>query len=312
MIDLDRYSEVNRSFFKRELIFHMGCDSGFYSEFNNMVLAIIYCLQRSIRFSMYSADANFKYNNGWQDYFLPFCDEVEDDFHHKFNARSEDPWFYIHGLKRWEYLLWRLRHKNTYLTFDVFCKFRQVSSARSRYSISQLGLEGDLRSVAREIIDMVYRFNQSTLAEIQKLIKPLNLPSQYIGFQIRGGDKFVEHELEHCATYIRKAEKLSHIKDAFVSTDDYTVIETLQLDFPDWRFYTLTEPTERGYFHSDFQNCKKENKRKSMVKLFASMEILKCSNLVVGTFSSNLGMFLGMCMDRERVYGVDFDEWILW
>ena len=42
------------------------------------------------------------------------------------------------------------------------------------------------------------------------------------------------------------------------------------------------------------------------------MEILRASELFIGTFSSNMGMFLGMCMEKERVYGVDFDEWLLW
>ena len=47
-----------------------------------------------------------------------------------------------------------------------------------------------------------------------------------------------------------------------------------------------------------------------MVKMFSSMEILKNSALFVGTFSSNPGMFLGMCMDQA--YGVDYDHWLLW
>lgn len=66
---IQKYKEVNDSFSYWKLIFHLGCDSGFYSEFNNMVLAMIYCLKSQIRFSMYSADANFGYKDGWQDYF---------------------------------------------------------------------------------------------------------------------------------------------------------------------------------------------------------------------------------------------------
>lgn len=312
MVELDKYKEVNSSFTRWNLIFHMGCDSGFYSEFNNMVLAMIHCLRSQIRFSMYSADANFGYQNGWQDYFLSFCEEVNDNFHHKFNTRSEDPWFAIHGLDRWKFLLWRLRHKRTYLTFDLFCKFRQVSFARGDFFIPQLGLKGELRVVARQIINMIYRFNPQTMEEIQKLIQSLGLPDKYIGFHIRSGDKFVEHELEQCSIYIKKAEQLSSLKEAFVLTDDYGVIETLKQDYPSWKFYSLTGSTEKGYFHSEFQNQNKESKKKDLIKLFASMEILKSSDLFVGTFSSNPGMFLGMCMDKERVHGVDFDQWLLW
>ena len=102
------------------------------------------------------------------------------------------------------------------------------------------------------------------------------------------------------------------MRKAFVSTDDYGVIEELKKNYPQWYFYSLTEPSERGYFYSEFQSQDKESKKKDLIKLFASMEILRASELFIGTFSSNMGMFLGMCMEKERVYGVDFDEWLLW
>ena len=42
------------------------------------------------------------------------------------------------------------------------------------------------------------------------------------------------------------------------------------------------------------------------------MEVLRNADIFVGTYSSNPGMFLGMCMDENRVYGIDFDKWLLW
>ena len=80
-VTLEKYQEINDSFKGKSLVFHIGSDAGFYSELNNMILAIIYCLRWNIRFTLYSADANFKHNNGWTDYFLPFCEEITDDFH---------------------------------------------------------------------------------------------------------------------------------------------------------------------------------------------------------------------------------------
>ena len=41
-LTFERYQALNRTF-RKELIFHLGSDAGFYSEFNNMILAII-CL----------------------------------------------------------------------------------------------------------------------------------------------------------------------------------------------------------------------------------------------------------------------------
>ena len=40
-LTFERYQALNRTF-RKELIFHLGSDAGFYSEFNNMILAIIY------------------------------------------------------------------------------------------------------------------------------------------------------------------------------------------------------------------------------------------------------------------------------
>ena len=52
--------------------------------------------------------------------------------------------------------------------------------------------------------------------------------------------------------------------------------------------------------------------RKDMIKLFASMEILRKSNYFVGTYSANPGMFLGMCMEKDKTFGVDLDKWQIW
>lgn len=306
----DMYQKINNSFDRRNLVYHLGSDAGFYSEFNNMVLAIIYCLQHHVRFSLYSSDANFKYKYGWEDYFLPFCEEVTDSFHHKYNIRYEDPFFFTHKLERIKLLLWRMRHKNTYLTSDLFYKFRTTEFERNEFVIPDLNIHGNLRCAAKTIIDMIYRFNESTEKAIYENVNNVELPERYVGFHIRGGDKFIEHKLEQCAKYIIKAEEMTDLRVAYVLTDDYTVIETLKQDFPLWSFYTLTEPIEKGYFHQKFLAQSVEEKKQKMIKLFSSMEILRKSDLFIGTFSSNPGMFLGMCMDRA--YGIDYDKWLLW
>ena len=45
-----------------------------------MIFAIAYTEINNINFKLFSKNANFSIENGWTDYFLPFCDEVEDDF----------------------------------------------------------------------------------------------------------------------------------------------------------------------------------------------------------------------------------------
>ena len=47
------------------------------------------------------------------------------------------------------------------------------------------------------------------------------------------------------------------------------------------------------------------------VKLLASMDVLRAATVAFGSYRTNPGMFLGMCMGT-RFIGIDSDEWVLW
>lgn len=52
-MSIDEYRRINKSF-KRVLIFKIGLNSGFFSEYNNMILAMLYCLENRIQFKLSS------------------------------------------------------------------------------------------------------------------------------------------------------------------------------------------------------------------------------------------------------------------
>jgi hypothetical protein len=81
-----RYNALNNSF-KHTLVFHVGASAGFFSEYNCMILAMLYCLKNKIRFVLYSKDANFGHKDGWNDFFEPFCEQTTCFIHHRFNVR---------------------------------------------------------------------------------------------------------------------------------------------------------------------------------------------------------------------------------
>ena len=57
-----------------------------------MLNAMIYCLSRRIQFQIYSADANFGTGIGWTEYFQPFCKEVHEAYHAKYNFHRPPSW----------------------------------------------------------------------------------------------------------------------------------------------------------------------------------------------------------------------------
>ena len=95
-------------------------------------------------------------------------------------------------------------------------------------------------------------------------------------------------------------------------TDDYRIIEKLNRNYPDWKFLTLCDKQSKGYYHRSFSEKDKMFKRDQHINLFASIDILTRSELFVGTFNSNVGMYLGMRMKENKCFGIDFDKWLIW
>lgn len=313
MNDLQKtYYDLNNSF-KKKLVFHLGAEAGFFSEYNNMILAMLYCLDHKIKFVLYSEDANFGYKEGWNDYFLPFCDETKDKFHKKYNFRNHD---YLQSeLTRNDRLkikLYKQLNRVDYLTQDLWLDIRNKSFENKIFQIPQLGINGDLRSACKVLIDMTWKYNSLISEKIEDLQNSLDLPPKYIGIHIRRGDKHTEQEEINISEYFDKVKDIENCNNAFVLTDDYTVISDIKRFYPDWNIYTLCRETERGYVHAEFQKADKEKIRDAHISLFASVDIISKAEYFIGTFGSNPGMYLGMRMNAYRCMSVDLDKWQIW
>ena len=304
---LNSYIQLNNSFRKKKLIFRLGVFAGFFSEYNNMLLAMLYCLKHKIRFVLYSKDANFRYKQGWTDYFLPFCDE---DFfpYQRHNSRvavpskKYDPRVILHHILR----------PNSFLTFELWNSFHNRAMETQHFYIPELGIDGGLQEACQILTNLTWRYNENIQNAVNKYTSSLHLPEKYIGFHIRSGDKIQEADLWNNSIYIEKVQEYSDLRTAFILTDDYQVIENFQNQFKDWCIYTLCGKEEKGYYHQDFLKKDHNTIKEAYIRLFASMDILSRSELFVGTFSSNIGMFLGMRMDPQKAHGVDLEKWQIW
>lgn len=300
-----RYRALNESF-SRDLVFHLGVNAGFFSEFNNLVLAVLYCLDRKIKFTLYSADANFRTRGGWRDFFEPFCPETEDVFHHRHNHR----WLKIyHPHRKLGILVLKTLKGLDLLTHDVWRGFKNEAFAARGFSIPELGIEGGLLDATRVLHRIIWRYNPKTKAVIEARRAAFGLPERYVGIHVRGGDKSTEHEVYEPEKYIEMAEKVSEIRDAFVLTDDYGYYERLVENQRDWRLRTSCSPGERGYFHEEYQRLDAEAKADRLLTLFAAMDCLAGAEEFVGSYTTNPGMNIGMRLPPERVHCVDYESW---
>jgi len=301
------YQQTNESFDKT-LVFHLGSRAGFFSEYNTMIQAIIYCLRNNIRFQLYSYDANFSVRRGWADFFLPFCPEQTSALHRVFNYRFPQPGIKFKIRKHLGGPLVKTLCKCNYLTYDLWEEFRAWKTDIPLV-IPHINWEGSFRALCREIVGLTWRFQPDVSEQISSIIKQAQLPANYLGVHIRGGDKIKEYHGNPPADYMNKLKNLSRIRDVLVMTDDYRIFQRLCSDYPDWRFYTLENPAQQGYRHRANKRKTVCEKRKDYIRFFAGVEMMKRADYFVGTYSSNIGVFLAMAMQPERCHAVDYDQW---
>ncbi len=299
------YQHLNSSF-RQYLVYHTGIDAGFFAEYSAMLHAMLYCLQNGLQFRLYADDANYGYSLGWEDYFLPFCPMVHERFNHLFNLYRLPSWKdTLHAacsehslrLPKWK-LKGESRHLAGYLmsllTYGKGVRLSQhvCFDPRSHFHIPQLGIDGDYLHAFRTVSDITWRLNEHVRLESRSLIHRLQLPQEYAGCQIRGGDKATEVELLPPEHYVRLLRDYVPGMEVFVLTDDYRLFERLQALAPDIRWHTLCTPGEKGYVNKDFARSTAEEKRARMVRFLASIEVLKGASLFTGSVTPGPSLFI--------------------
>lgn len=330
---LDDYVRLNKSYSKR-LIFHFGTGSGFFSEYNNMLRAMAYCLINEIRFTLYSADATFSFEKGWLDFFEPFTDEVTDSFHSKLNKRflkrsiTRNFSRYLRGLlvtlkyrKADGHLLQyfkfykesanvqdiKMRYKFDYFTYDLWSSFQEMELAKH---LNLNGIfNGSVSDLMKTLDELIWQFNDNTALEIANLVSQIELPQDYIGMQIRGGDKFMENEIVDSNLYfntlISKLDLLKQTNSVFVLTDDYRIIQKTRDTYPQFTIFTFCSESERGYFNDAFIEESIVERKQKIIRLLASIKILSNSTYFIGTESANPGKYLKLRLGDDRFHSLD-------
>lgn len=304
MDNIEKYRQLNESF-QRKMIHHFGTGNGFYSELNSLLFSTLFCLQNRLRLEIYSKDAPFTFGNGWSEYFESFCPEFKNDF---IGKRISRDYINNHHDKHICYL-YKILTRNDILN-DIYWYCRSGWFEHSHFDIPELGINGDIRQAMKVIIPIVYRFNKKYTYTINYFNNKLKLPKRYISLHVRSGDKITERELISPQAYLDRAKSLSNCRDIFVATDDYRIYEQLRDNNPDYMFYTSTSPEEKGNDTEKLFASSQKVIRNNLTEMFASVELFLQSELFVGTYSSNPGLFVGMQID-ERMIGMDYDRWLI-
>lgn len=303
-LDVSSYRKVNESFSKR-MVYHVGVDCGLFVEINYMLDAMLYCLSHRIRFQMYSDDANFGTGVGWTEYFLPFCEEVHEDFHHKLNFHRPPSWPRIFKLcrhqKRIGPVAWKLKcmmktavgHLKAFLAYKECVLLGQdaPSIREQHYCIPELGIDGSYVEAYGTLARMVWNLHPEILRQESICRCGEGIPLVYDAIQIRGGDKDTEAELVS-DSYVMRTLEPENGSCVFVLTDDYRLFQSLKTCYPQFRFVTLCQENETGYHHKEFCKWSPAEKKKSIVRLIISVDMLLHSRSFVGSITTGPSVFV--------------------
>lgn len=168
------YRLLNSSF-RKTMIFHLGIDAGFFTEYTYMLHAMLYCLQHKIQFKLYSDDANFGWEKGWTDCFVPFCEEVHEAFHHTYNTHRLPSWKALmkdKKLPKTKLMKWKLKAtcKNitgetlAFLTYKkpVLLNCHLKFDPNQHFHIPELGIDGDYLHAFRKMTEITWKLNEVT------------------------------------------------------------------------------------------------------------------------------------------------------
>ncbi|WP_372714890.1 hypothetical protein [Ilyobacter sp.] len=263
---------------------------GFYSEINNLIFAIIFLKEKKKEIIIDSSRFSYSYKDGITDY-LDFDYETVNFDKNKFsNFRDR---------KLNNELLTRYFFKNY-----IFKKVRDVNFRKNRIN--------ELAILMKKEINNLYKYNLKTKIKIDENINKLNLPSDYVSFHIRRGDKVFgdckEADLVLIDVYFEKLKKFTSCDKSlnlYVATDDGNILKEIKNKYPQINLFSLYSYENVRESEKKFLNQSRETVRDHTLNLLTEVDILINSKYFIGSFSSNLGRFVGACVGLENCQSVD-------
>lgn len=279
---LHYYQQVNdgRS---HGFVYSLG-DRGFFAEITTVARAMIYAWKHELRMLLDSRDFSYRYRDGWNDYFEPFCPEPWD-----VSATTIGEWM-------------RFTRTGDRRPFQRFLAFQPET-----LHFGTLELRG-FQNIMRHFMRLLFRLRAECQVEIDRLRRPLSLPSDYVAIHVRRGDKVGDEDVFHPAC--RYLDALDPIGDSpiFVMTDDYQAVvdvrEELEARGLANRVVSLCREEHTGFdvwalregktFAGGDQVLETETARRRYVleettRLLAETVISKGAQQFVSTFRSNVG-----------------------
>lgn len=290
---------------QKTLVYPFGCtpNMGFCADYSGLTKKLMACLQFGVGFRLnkIKRPRGFIVESGWNDYFEPFCGEVEAPLIESLN-RGTFPYAKKIPITKPLVKLWLKALSKPKAEYFAFDELGPLDYLRPPVFFSG----ENYMSARRDLINMLWVYNAKTVEEVEKVKQELDIRGEYAAVCIRRGDKNIEHPYVDIEKYvdILRAEEIKS-KKIFVATDDYSVVRGIAEIMPEYEFLTLTEPSADGYVHTKFKALPAVERRRRTVRFFAQLEVLRDAYIFIGSKTTNVSFFTNAFRGGESVAWAD-------
>lgn len=157
-------------------------------------------------------------------------------------------------------------------------------------SIPSHDLVGDKLAVKQILYSQYIRFRPKIAAAIDKRIRRLKLPAEYVSCKFRRGDKYIEEVHPHVSLdmYLQSLDPLmSNEMCLYAASDDYRCVEELRNARPHWDIRCQpSKPT--GFEWRKVESWSSEYLDEHVMDCLTELKIMADSKVHVGLLGSNV------------------------
>jgi Alpha-(1,6)-fucosyltransferase N- and catalytic domains len=290
---------------EKTLVYSFGCNpnAGFNADCLGLLAKLMACLQLGIglRLCKITLPQGFVTQNGWTDYFEPFCDEATGPLLDRIN-RHHFPYGKKFPVTKYLARYWLksfCRPRADYFMFDDLGKTEilgpPIFEPNEDYLLAR-----------RDLIRILWTYSPETREEVEAIKQEVRVPKDYLAINVRRGDKIIEHAYVGNDCYAGRINSLAlGIRSIFIATDDGRVIPEISQVMPDYEFISLAERNSKGYVHSDFKSLPSAERRRRILRLLAELELMRDANLFIGSKTTNVSWMANAHRGGEGVIWVD-------
>lgn len=282
---------------------------GFAAVYSGFAKTLTLCIRKGVgyRFVKVQRPMGIALDDGYSDFFLPFCDEASGFLLDRLNRDPLPFQAKLPFIKNAVSLSLRLSATPGAQYFLFSPQLTQLPNVPLPDELSIY--ENDDFQLRAELANALWRFRPDINASIKAIVASLvefQLSADYYSVVIRRGDKILESNYASLDLYVESiCSAVSEGASIFIASDDFDSILELERRLPGYKCFYLPPPFRDGYSNKAFRDLSSDSRRKALLQFLAQVEILRSARCFFATRTTNVSFMVNTLRRGNQVYWVD-------